>query len=242
MKKRAEKKQKKRFWLWLLLGIVGAFFLLTAGTALLIAAMLFGEGEAFPIEPLRPEDYALTGKLTGKLLNELRTGKPQEAELVLTPAEVASLLRIADNGATVQSLLKGGSSGGTRTKPHSIRFENGRFEVIAPLETGLTWLWGGTIMIDTSVRPEKSEDGLTVDIFRMRAGSVSLPDSITGTLRNQSLDEVKQSKEYREFDRCVKSVRIDEENNLRVVYRPAEIDKLLPEETRRLLFLPPRKQ
>lgn len=242
MKNKVEKAQGKHRWLWILLWVAGGLFLLALGAALLIASLLFGKGTEFPVEPLRQEDYALAGKLTGKLLNEIRAGKPQEVELVLSPAEVASLLRIADNGATVQTLLKGESPGKNRTKPHNIRFENGRFEIVAPVETGLGWLWGGIITVDMSVRPEKTEDGLRLDIFRMRAGALSVPDSIVENMRGKSLDEVKKREEYREFDRCVKSVRVDDGHNLRIVYRPAEIDRLLPAETRRLLFLPPRKK
>lgn len=47
-------------------------------------------------------------------------------------------------------------------------------------------------------------------------------------MRRQSLEEARNLEEYRLFDRCVKSLRVDEENNLRIVYRPAELLKLMP--------------
>lgn len=239
---KTEKNAKKRKRLWIVSGVAAGALLLLLGGALLFAAHLFGRGPEFPVEPLRPADYALAGKLTARLLNEIRAGKSGESELALSPAEVASILRIADNGASVQAMLKGGGSGANKTKPHDVRFENGRFEILVPVQTGLTWLWGGIIMVDLSVRPEKDDDKLSLDISRMRAGSFAVPGFLVEKTRRQSLDGIRDRREYREFDRCVKSVRVDDSGNFRIVYRPAEIDKLLPEETRRMLFLPARKK
>ena len=237
------KSTKKRKRLRIAVGVAAGVLLLLLGAALIFAANLFGRGPEFPVEPLRTEDYALAGKLTMRLLNEIRTGRPEESELVLSPAEIASLLRIAGNGASIQSMLKGrGNSGANRTRPHDIRFKDGRFEILVPVETGFTWLWGGVIMIDMSVRPEKDDDRLALDISRMRAGSLAVPRFLVEKARRRSLDGIRQRREYREFDRCVKSIRVDDANNLRIVYRPAEIDNLLPEETRRILFLPARKK
>lgn len=228
--KNAKKTKRKRTWLW----IVGGLLLLVIAVALTVTALLFGGGREFPVDPLRPEDYALVGKLTGRLLIELRTGKPAESELVLTPGEVESVLRLADNGASLGAMPKGSLPG--KTKRHSFRYENGRFELVAPVETGAGWLWGGVIVVDTSVRPEKDDDSFTLDISRFKAGSITLPDFIVKRMRKQSLEELRNRKEYRQFDRCVKSIRIDGENNLHLVYRPVELLKLLPEESRRILL------
>ena len=122
----------------------------------------------------------------------------------------------------------GGGSGGGKTKNYDARFENGRFEILSPVRTGLTWLRGGVIMVDLSVRPEKDGDELTLDISRIKAGSITLPGFLVDRMRRQSLEEARNLEEYRLFDRCVKSLRIDEENNLRIVYRPAELLKLMP--------------
>lgn len=238
-----KKNGTKRKWPRVLACVVGGLILFGLVAMLTVAALLFGRGPEFPVEPLRSEDYALAGKLTARLLAEIRAGRPEESELVLSPADIGSILRIADNGVSIQALAKGAKTpGGSRTRAHDVRFENGRFEILVPVETGLTWLWGGVIMIDTSARPEKDEDKLLLDLSRVRAGSLPVPRFLVENTRRQSLDGIKERKEYREFDRCVKSIRVDDDCNLRIVYRPAEIDKLLPEETRRLLFLPARKK
>lgn len=83
-------------------------------------------------------------------------------------------------------------------------------------------------MVDMSVRPEKDGDELTLDISRIKAGSIALPGFLVDRMRSQSLEEARNLEEYRLFDRCVKSLRIDEGNNLRIVYRPAELLKLMP--------------
>ena len=172
---------------------------------------------------LRPEDFKLISKLTARFSNEFLNGKPEESELVLTPGEIASLIRVSDNGALLR--MFGGGSGGGKTKNYDARFENGRFEILSPVRT---WLRGGVIMVDMSVRPEKDGDELTLDISRIKAGSIALPGFLVDRMRRQSLEEARNLEEYRLFDRCVKSLRIDEENNLRIVYRPAELLKLMP--------------
>lgn len=241
MMEKAEKSRKKRRWPWIAGGIFGGLVLLVLVAALIVASLLFGGEREFPVDPLRSEDYTLVGKLTGRLLTELRTGKPAESELVLTPNEVESVLRLAANGASLGVMPKGGAAPGGMT-PYHIRYENGRFETVAQLRTGLNWLWGGVIMMDTSVRPEKQDEMFDLDISRIKTGSITLPDSLVQWRRKQALEELRNRKEYRQFDRCVKSIQIDDENNFHIVYRPAELVKLLPEETRRLLFLPARKK
>ncbi len=232
--KHAKKAKQKRKWPWIAGGIFGGLILLGLVAALIVSSLLFGGGREFPIDPLRPEDYALVGKLTGRLLTELRTGRPVESELVLTPKEVDSLLRLADNGVSLGTMPKGAAPG--TTKQQNLRYENGRFEIVAPVQTGQEWLWGGVIVVDTSVRPEKEDESFTLDISRVKAGSITLPDFIVERMRKQSLENLRSQKEYQQFDRCVKSIRIDDENNLHVVYRPVELLKLLPEESRRILL------
>lgn len=159
-------KRKKRLWIILLpvFGVLAALFV----AAFWIAALLFGGEPQLPVEPLRPEDFKLISKLTARFSNEFLNGKPEESELVLSPGEIASLIRVSDNGALL--MMFGGGSGGGKTKNYDARFENGRFEILSPVRTGLTWLRGGVIMVDMSVRPEKDGDELTLDISRIRAG------------------------------------------------------------------------
>lgn len=201
-------KRKKRLWIILLpvFGVLAALFV----AAFWIAALLFGGEPQLPVEPLRPEDFKLISKLTARFSNEFLNGKPEESELVLSPGEIASLIRVSDNGALL--MMFGGGSGGGKTKNYDARFENGRFEILSPVRTGLTWLRGGVIMVDMSVRPEKDGDELTLDISRIRAGSITLPGFLVDRMRRQSLEEARNLEEYRLFDRCVKSLRVDEEN------------------------------
>ena len=112
--KHAKKAKQKRKWPWIAGGIFGGLILLGLVAALIVSSLLFGGGREFPIDPLRPEDYALVGKLTGRLLTELRTGRPVESELVLTPKEVDSLLRLADNGVSLGTMPKGAAPGTTK--------------------------------------------------------------------------------------------------------------------------------
>ncbi len=240
--KRAETNNKKRKWPWVLLGVVGGLILLVIITILVISSLLFDKAPEFPVDSLRQEDYTLATKLVGRLIGEIRSGRTAESELVLTPAEVASLVRCFDNGMSLQSMLKGESAPQGRTKPVSIRFEDGQFDVIAPCNTQIPILGSKTIVLDLSFRVEKDGSELTLEIPRLQAGAFSATSSIREKVRQEAITEFKKQREYREFDAIIKSIRVDENNALRIIYHPAEIDRLLPNDVRKMLFLPARRK
>ncbi len=224
-----EKKQKKKR------GFFRKILILTSGLLLVILAagfwfawLLFGNVPQFEIDPLQPEDYLLINKLMGRFSRELMSGEgaPEESELVLSPGEVNSLIRIADNGI---DLRKPSASGKTKPgfKNHNARFENGRFEILVPVKTKFTWLRGGVIMADMSVKPEKEGDNLTLDISRARAGSITMPGFLVDRFRENAVTTGRADENYQKFDRCVKSLKIDADHNLHIVYRPRELSRLI---------------
>lgn len=222
----ATAKKKKRRLLWKILIPVLALLLVVVIAALWFAALLFGGVPQLEVEQLQPEDYLLLNKLAGRFSNELLQGRPNESELILTPGEVNSLIRISDNGIDLRALVSG-KRGKAKTKSHNARYENGRFEILSPVQTKLTWLWGGVIMADMSVRPEKEGDKLTLDISRAKAGSITLPNFIVRRIRENAVEAGRSHKDFRKFNRCVKSIRIDSADNLHIVYYPPELRNVL---------------
>lgn len=216
-------------------GVFGKILIAVSGVILIILAagiwlawLLFGNVPQFEIDPLQPKDRELMAKLMGRFANELLGGEgaPEESELILSPGEVNSLIRIYDNGIDLRSMFSG-KSDKARVKNHNVRYENGRFEILAPVQTNLTWLWSGVIMTDMSVKPEKDGDSLTLDISRARAGSITLPGFLVDRFRENAVTSGQANEDYRKFDRCVKSIRIDDDHNLHIVYRPRELRSLV---------------
>ena len=227
MAAKAQKKKRGIFWKILIVTFGVLLVLFAAGFT--VAMLLFGNVPQLETDPLQPEDYQLMNKLAGRLAGELLSGDgaPEESELVLSPGEVNSFVRILDNGVDLRNMLTGKGGGNTRIKNHNIRYENGRFELLVPVKTKLTWLRGGVIMADMSVKPGKDGDNLTLDISRARAGSISLPGFLVDRLRENAVNTGRLDENYRKLDRCIKSVRIDSDHNLHIVYRPRELRKLL---------------
>lgn len=226
MTESAEKKKKKRWWI-VLLSVFGVIAVLSLAL-FWIAMLLFGGEPQLPIEPLQAEDFQLIRKLTGLFSDEVLNGQQkEESELLFTPKEVSSLIRLSDNGGLLMTFGSGKTGNVETTKNYNVRFENGRFEIFAPLRTKLTWLRGGVIMLDMSVRPEKNGDELLLDISQIKAGSIALPGFLVDRIRRHLLEELQKQKEYQKFGRCVKRIRIDSENNLQIVYSPKELQKLI---------------
>ena len=139
MADKAKKKKKGIFWKILIAALGVLLVVLAAG--FWFVSLLFGNVPQLEVDPLQPEDYQLMNKLAGRFANELLSGNgaPEESELVLSPGEVNSLIRITDNGVNLRNLFSGKGEK-VLFKNHNARYENGRFEILAPVKTRLTWL------------------------------------------------------------------------------------------------------
>ncbi|MDR0931979.1 MAG: hypothetical protein LBM70_03040 [Victivallales bacterium] len=219
------KKKKPGFTRKLLLVSAGILLLLSL-IAFGVAALLFGKASQFQVEPLNAADSLLITKLMSRFANELQQNKASQSELIFNPKEVNSLIRIANNGVDPSKLFFGRIAR-IKTQPHRIRYENGKFEIIAPVQTKLTWLWGGVIMVEMSVHPRKVGDDLSAGITRVKWGAIKSPDFMLSKINDKAVARLRAHKDFSKFNRCVKSIQIDSDENLHIVYDPPEIRNTL---------------
>ncbi len=223
------KKKRSLPSLLLRVTLAGVIVLLLLVTTL--TALVFSSPMELPPLLLTGRDIDLQQELTRRLFSELsRSVPPEESELTLTPAEVDSLMRIADALFPLT-----GRSDVLPPRYYRVKLEDGRFHATAPLRTGWSWLWGGELALHFEVIPEKDGDLLDADVRRFNAGKVPLPSSIAARAFRDAAAEFREREEYPLFNTIVKNFYIDDNGNFRLTYRPRELKKLLREHPNPLL-------
>jgi len=213
----ARKKKKSGCLPWFLV----LFFLLFLLVLLLVAAV-FGRNEKPVKESAKVEDLGIQMRVSQRVVKEILSGKPAESTIRLNPAEMAALLRGADTTSAVV-LTSIGKQNALPERKYLVKFANGKFDILYPLETKYKWLLGGVIWADLSFEPAKDGDTFHLKVYRFKLGYVPIPVKLV----ERSIDELikrKQSEaDYQRFNRYVKTMKIDDDTNFVVTYRPAEV-------------------
>lgn len=205
-----------RFLLWFGAGFAGLLLCL-----ILLAALLFTPLPELPPSPLSADDIAFQNELLMRLTKEVFQGKPEESELILTPEKFDSLLRIADNGFALTSLFL--SSPTLPPRYYEPRLRDGALELTVPVVTPLRRLFGGVIRLSMTVVPEKEGEWLDLEFRRFRLGRLPVPAWVVEHFAAAELRKRRTDPQFRKFDRAVKSLCIDKEGALHILYRPAEL-------------------
>ena len=214
--KKAANGGRMRFLLWFGAGFAGILLCL-----ILLAALLLSPLPELPSPPLSSDDIDFRNELLMRLTREVFQGKPEESELVLTPEKFDSLLRIADNGFALTSLFFSTSTLPPRYYEPALR--NGALELTVPLVTPLRWLFGGVLRLSMTVIPEKEGEWMELDVLRFRAGSIPVPPWLIEQIAASELRKRRMDPQFRKFNRAVKSLYLDKEGALHILYRPAEL-------------------
>jgi len=189
---------------------------------LLLVAAVFGRNEKPVAESAKIEDMSVQMRISQRIIKEILAGKPAESTIRLNPAEMAALLRGADTTSAIV-LTSIGKQNILPERKYLVKFANGKFDILYPLETKYKWLLGGVIWADLSFEPVKDGDSFRLKVYRFKLGYVPLPVKLV----ERSIDELikrKQSEaDYQRFNRYVKTMKIDDDTNFVVTYRPTEV-------------------
>ena len=217
VKKKSVKRKAGIGWKgWLLIA-----FAALIGLLLILAALIFSPMRDIPPTPPAVEDAALQSRLLARISGEVIKGKPKESELILTPADVASLIRLSDNGFVLTS----GFTASTALPPryYEVKFANRRFDFVVPVDTGWRILFGGVIRLSMEVEIEKEGDEIDFNFSKFRAGRIPLPTWLVRDIALKELGKHRQDRNFLRFNRPVKSLFCDDDGNLHIVYRPGEL-------------------
>lgn len=218
----APDRRRKNVFRLLLLPLL-FLFLLLAGGAVLTAFLLFSPPKKLPLEPLTKEDLLLQQRLLRRLSRESfrRKAKNKEAVLVLSPAEIKSLVRLIDYGFAAARLA--GRYTGPELRYFEPDFGKGRLRAVYPLNTGYRWLFGGVLRWEITATPHWENNKLTAVVHNCRIGRIPLPRSVAQKLMHRLLAGVHRSREYGVFCKVIRKLYIKKDGSLAVVYSPRRL-------------------
>ncbi len=211
--------KRRRIWWWGI-GIAAALVVL----ALTVLALCFSSLRSLPLSPLTERHYLLIGRLSNQLTREVLRRHPRaEATLRLSVDEVNTLLEFARHTAY---------AAGTDVPPPEsfvIAYRpDGAFTFTVPVDAAPNWCFGGMLYLSGRFHFEKQDEKLIVDVPELRFGRAELPVPGGGAyLREASADAVRESLPP-EFAAAVKSLYSERDGTLVIVYRPREMQNLLP--------------
>lgn len=206
----------RRAWRWGI-GIAAGIAVLTVAALVLCFSSL----RSLPLSPLNDRHYLLIGRISNQLSREVLRRNPRaEATLRLSVDEVNALLEFARHTAY--------AAGGDVPPPESFVIgyrSDGAFTFTVPVKTAPRWCFGGMFYLSGRFHFEKQDDKLCVDVPELRFGRADLP--VPGGGAYLSADTVKEALPP-EFDAAVKALYPERDGTLVIVYRPREMQCLLP--------------
>ena len=220
-KRSAARPAAKRRALWWCLGAGAGIVLLV----LAVLALCFSPLRSLPLAPLTERHYILIGRISNQLTREVLRRNPRAAAVLrLSVADVNALLEFTRHTAY---------AAGAQNVPPPESFElgyrpDGTFTFVMPAPAAPRWCFGGMLYLSGRFHFEKQERRLIVDVPELRFGRADLPVPGGGTYLNDSVAEAVRQALPPEFDTAIKTVYPERDGTLVVVYRPRELQMILP--------------
>ena len=216
-------RRKRRILLYLLL-FAGILLLLIAAGAVFAASAVFDPAREYPVAVLNAEDLRLQQQLINRVTRELFRRKPsKESTIVLSHAEVKSLLRLLDFGTSAAKVS--GFYNGMELRYFELDFDGNDLQGVYPYDTGCGWFFGGVAHVSVAGKPDFDGERFRFKLRDCRVGAIQLPMPLAEKILAFQLEKLHQSRFYARFCELIKKVSIRENGSIAVTYNPA---KLLP--------------
>lgn len=188
---------------------------------LILAGLIFSPLGDIPSSTLTPADAVLQSRLFTRISQEVIKGKPRESELVLSPADIDSLVRLSDNGFALNNWFSSGNS--LPPRYYQLKLVNSNFDFTVPVNTNWRILFGGVIRLIIAVEIDKEADDIDISFSKFKIGHIPLPLWLARRIALKQLEKNRHHPNFIAFNRVVKSLFCDEQGNLHIVYRPLEL-------------------
>ncbi|MGE4564497.1 MAG: hypothetical protein AB7F32_06485 [Victivallaceae bacterium] len=217
----ATKKNTKIKILWLSSAVILLILILIP------LSMLFSRRPNYPVPPLEPADWSFQTKLLLREMPRIMKSKPGEtATMTLSPEEVNSVLRFAANRGNLAGLFNPGAKpgGALDGSLQKMRYADGEFEIFYAYDTGYPILFGGHIILMVNGKAEVKPGGeVILQPSRVKVGAFPVDNETAVKYARDGLRKAEKSSGWEDFKSIVESMRIDDQGNLVIVYRPHEL-------------------
>lgn len=209
-----KKNKLRRILLW-----TGAVFLLLFSILYFFVCMLFTSPYKGGIQEPDSADFSRQFSIAGRLFRQVRKSPAKLCSMKLKKDDVNSAIRCA--------VFCHGKFSGKKAKisPADLRlkYENGLFYGVVPLDTGWRILNGGVLEIHFSAKISKVPGKLTVDVQEVKAGKFKISaDKVNNEVRKYLVgNEAKQ--QLQRLDDILEEITPLSDGRLMITYYPQNL-------------------
>ena len=202
------------------------FFVILSGTLTVLASMIFSGHKQIPVQPLSIKDFRLQQKIMRRLAKEVfRNPYNAPSQMFFKPSEIKSLFNLADFGLTAAKMA--GKYKGIDLRALEPVFGKGEITAVYPIDTELSWLFGGVIRLKVTIVPCFADKKLQIELRECRLGKLPLPQKQVQKFLDQLLVEVHKSKDFIRFSDVVKEIKANPDGSWAVTYYPVKLSMCL---------------
>lgn len=205
---------KKRILLW-----GGVVFLLIFSFCVFLVCMLFTSPYAGPYQEPDSADFNRQFSIAGKLFRQVRKSPDRLCSMKLKTDEVNSAIRCA-----VFCHEKFGDKKG-KISPRDLRLKygNGLFYGVIPLDTGLRFLNGGVLEIYFAAKVSKVPGKITVNIREIKAGKFKLSAAKVNEKVENYLAGNNAKQQLSQLDDIIEEITPLDDGRLKISYYPQKL-------------------
>ena len=209
-----KKKNTKRILLW-----GGAILLLLLSIIIFFVSMLFTSPNKEPYPQPTAIDYYTQSRIASKIYRQIRKTPDKLCSMNLKESEVNSAIRCAVFAHGKLSNKKSNISAADLR----LKYANGLFYGVVPLDTGCRFLNGGVIEISFAAKICKNQGPMMVDVVKAKAGSFNLPTDKVNAKVKEFLASEKAKKQLAALDNILEGISPREDGGLQITYYPQNL-------------------
>lgn len=212
----SNKKNKIRIGLFLFV-LLPAILLITV---LVLVSLATGEPMSYPLPPLTAEVMRTQLKVFQSIYPEIsKEFLAEQAEIELTESEVADLLIIARHAHALSHAV---SPSEINPEAYRIEYQDGKFKLNYSYHYGSM-----NFNFYAEIIPNFNSSGISVKPTVFKVCKLRLPRSLLTGNAEAATKKLQNNEDYKKFFKIIVAVEIMQNNNLRIVYRPAQVAELL---------------
>jgi hypothetical protein len=218
-------RKNKKFWLKLFIFSSAFFvfsFLALLGSICFFLSLIFSSEVKYSKQLLTNEDLTYQQKMIGKISRQVWKRKVGVQKLTISKNEVYSILR------TVNFLVAKEKQGVFVIDALNLQFPKPEtIEFTLTIDTKQSKLFGGFVYLRVTCSPKYVNGKLTLNIQKMVAGKVVLPQWVNAKVEAKILAEISKNKQFQSYAKVFPEISLLKNNDVFIKYYPVELLTLM---------------